>query len=239
MFYFFIKYIGFFLRSDLIFPTALILSYVIFLVLARGVIPTSDEIINTFANLYSKYGYEIIFVAALLETLVLVNLFVPGQIAMAMGVVFARSGQTELSLVILTAATGSICGYLLDYILGSFGFADIIKKAGYNNLLSQAQKQLKKFGKRGLIFGFIHANVGSFLSLIAGAAGISWKVFVPITIIATFFWVCCWAILIYVFGEVILMVISKYGFLLFLVAIAGMILNMFWKQESNKRNVRS
>lgn len=238
MFSFLTKYIGFFLRSDLILPTALILAYIVFLVLAKGVIPTSEEIINTFAILYSKYGYEIIFVAALLETLVLVNLFVPGQIAMAMGVVFARSGQTELSLVILIAATGSICGYLLDYILGSFGFADIIKKAGYRNLLDQSQKQLKRFGKRGLIFGFIHSNVGSFLSLIAGAAGINWRVFIPITIIATFFWVSCWALLIYIFGEVILMVITKYGFLLFLVAIAGMILNLFWKQESSKRKIK-
>lgn len=231
----FTRYIGFFLRSDLILPTVLIIAYIIFLVLARGVIPTPEELINTFASLYSKYGYEIIFLAALLETLVSVNLFVPGQVAMAMGVIFARSGQTELSLVILTASAGSICGYLLDYVLGSYGFADIIKKAGYKNLLDQAQKQLKRFGKRGLIFGFIHSNVGSFLSLVAGAANVSWKIFIPIAIVATFFWTTLWGILIYIFGEIILMIISKYGFLLFIFVIAGMVLNMFWKEETIKK----
>lgn len=231
----FTRYLGFFLRTDLILPIVLILVYIVFLIIAKGVIPSSEELIATFAELYSKYGYEIIFLAAFFETLVLINLFVPGQVAMAMGVVFARSGQTELSLVILVAATGSVCGYLLDYVLGSYGFADIIKKVGYKNLLDQSQKQLKRFGKRGLIFGFIHSNIGSFLSLVAGAVEVSWKVFIPITVVATFFWLTLWAILIYIFGDAILMIISKYGFLIFILGIAGMILNMFWKEKTIKK----
>lgn len=223
------KFIGLFLRSDLILPLILIVSYIIFLVIARGVIPTSEELVLAFADLYQKYGYEIIFFAALLESLVLINLFVPGQLAMALGVIFARSGQTDLVTVILVASVGAVCGYLLDFILGTFGFSDIIKRLGYGGLLIQARKQLKRFGKRGLILGFVHSNIGSFISLTAGASNTSWRVFVPIAILATFFWLTIWGIVIYIFGEVILTLISKYGFLLIALSVSGIILSSLWK----------
>lgn len=232
MFQPFLKFFGLFLRSDLILPLVLIIAYIVFLVVARGVIPTSEELVATFADLYAKYGYEIIFFAAVLECLVLVNLFVPGQLAMAMGVIFARSGQTDLVTVVLVACAGAITGYMLDFILGAYGFSEIIKKLGYGNLLVQAKKQLRRFGKRGLALGFIHANIGSFLSLAAGASNVSWKIFVPTSIIATFFWMTCWAIVIYIFGEIILMLISKYGFLLIALTGCGIILSSFWKNNS-------
>lgn len=234
----FLRYIGFFTRTDFILPLFLIITYIIFLIVAKGVMPTSEELVVKFAELYGKYGYEIIFFAALLETLILINFVAPGQLAMALGVLFARSGQTELSLVIITAAGGSIAGYLIDYVLGQFGFSEILKKTGFENLLVTAKKQLRKFGKRGLIFGFVHSNVGSLLSLVAGAADISWKVFIPICVTATFFWLSLWAVIIYIFGDVILLLVSKYGYLLMGVVILGMILSRFWKQESNKRKIK-
>lgn len=225
------KYLGFFVRADLILPLILIIVYVVFLVIARGVIPTSEELINTFSSLYAKYGYEIIFFAAFFETLVLVNLFVPGQLAMALGVIFARSGQTDLLLVILTAIAGSLLGYLIDFVLGSFGFSSVIKKAGYGDLLIHAKKQLKKFGSRGLVLGFVHSNIGSFLSLVAGAVDMPWMQFIPIAVIATSFWLTLWGILIYIFGDVILVILTKYAFLIVLLVISGLLLNFIWKAK--------
>lgn len=233
------KYLGLFEKSDLVLPFILLLVYLFFLIVVRGVIPTSDELITTFAKLYADYGYQIIFLAALLESLVLVNLFVPGQLGMALGAVFARSGQTELGLVILFASLGAISGYLIDFILGYFGFSDVIKKMGYGGILAQAQKQLKKFGKRGLIFGFLHSNVGAFLSVIAGATNVSWKLFIPISTISTFFWLSLWGILIYLVGDIILLLISKYSFLLILFVGAGLVLVRLWREEGSRDKLKT
>lgn len=210
----YIKYIQTIFKSDLFFPLILVIAYIGFLFIVRGIIPSGEEIINSFASLYHKYGYEIIFVAAFLESLVLVNLFVPGQIAMALGAVFARTGQTELPLVILIAGLGAISGYCLDYILGFFGFSDVIKKMGYADFLTLAKDKLRKFGKRGLILGFIHSNLGSFLSLTAGTINFNWKIFLTIAIISTFFWATFWGILVYSLGEVFLDIFKRFSFLL-------------------------
>src|SRR6185369_4016997 len=93
------NFIRFIVKYDLILPIGLLLTYIVFLVVARRVVPTSDELVLVFQDLYSRYGYEIIFVSALLEGLVLINLFVPGMVALALGAIFARTGQIDLTLV--------------------------------------------------------------------------------------------------------------------------------------------
>ena len=228
------KYLKFVLtifKSDLLFPLILVIAYIGLLFIARGIIPSGEEMINSFASLYNKYGYEIIFVAAFLESLVLVNLFVPGQIAMALGAVFARTGQTELPLVILFAGLGAISGYSLDYILGYFGFSDVLRKLGYADFLSLAKSKLKKFGKRGLILGFIHSNLGSFLSLTAGTINFNWKIFLSIAVISTFVWATFWGILVYSMGDIFIEIFKKFSYLLIILAAGIMLMLRLWKKE--------
>ncbi|EKD90822.1 MAG: hypothetical protein ACD_30C00087G0011 [uncultured bacterium] len=227
----YLKYIQTIFKSDLFFPLVLVIAYIGFLFIVRGIIPSGAEIINSFASLYHKYGYEIIFVAAFLESLVLVNLFVPGQVAMALGAVFARTGQTELPLVILVAGLGAFSGYCLDYILGYFGFSDVIKKMGYSDFLTLAKSNLRKFGKRGLILGFIHSNLGSFLSLTAGTINFNWKIFLTIAILATFVWTSFWGILVYSLGEVFLDIFKRFSFLLIGLAAGLMLLLRLGKND--------
>ncbi len=226
------------LASDLLLPLILLLTYIVFLVIARGIVPTSAELVNDFQALYLKYGYEIIFIAAFLESLILINLFVPGGGAMALGAVFARTGQTQLIWVILAGGTGAICGYIIDYILGYYGFADILKKAGYNNLLNEAKNKLNKFGKRGLILGFINPNIASFLALAAGTTNFNKKYFVILAICATFFWGTLWASLVYTLGDIFLDFFKNYSFLLIILIILGLVLARIWKGGEHK-NVRS
>jgi membrane protein DedA with SNARE-associated domain len=225
------KAFKFLVSLDLIFPLILLLVYIVFIILVRGVVPTPEELINTFSVLYQKYGYEIIFVSAFLEALVLVNLFVPGTLAVALGVIFARAGHISLPLVIVTASLGAISGYLLDYTLGYFGFSEVLKKLGYSDLLKGANKQLKKFGKRGLAFGFILPNIASFLSLMIGTSNLGWKRFMVVAIPATLFWVTAWAGLIYALGDIFLLVLTKYSFVFLLVGLLGLLVSKLVAKE--------
>lgn len=231
----FFKFFARFLKVDLALPIVLILVYIFFLVILRGYIPTSEELVQTFASLYQKYGYEIIFVASFLEALILINLFVPGQMAMALGVVFARSGQTELIPVIIVASLGALAGYILDYSIGFFGFADIIKKLGYQDILNQANLQIKKFGDRSLILGFAQSNLGALISLSAGTISIKPRTFLLIAVIATFFWMSLWGILIYIIGDIVLHIFSKYAFLIIFLILLGFLLIRLWKKDSTKK----
>lgn len=224
------------IKNDLILPITLLATYVVFLIVARGVVPTSEELVDLFASFYAKYGYEIIFISALLEGLVLVNLFVPGMLALALGAVFARTGETELTFVILTASSGIVLGYILDFLMGYFGFGDTLKKLGYEGFLIAAREKLKKFGNRGLIIGFFHSNVGSFLALAAGTSNYYFLSFLIIAIASTLFWASIWGIAAFYFGEVFLFVIKRYSFLVVLATIGFLLLASLWKngKDSNK-----
>lgn len=226
-----IKILKTILTSDLLLPVFLLLSYILFLFIAKGVFPTSAELVQTFARLYGKYGYEIIFISAFFEALVLVNLFVPGGIALALGVVFARAGEINLEAIILIASAGAICGYIIDYFLGLYGFSQVLKRIGYKKLVIQSGLQLNKFGKRGLILGFIHANIGSFFSLAAGTINFRLRTFIIIAIISTIFWSCLWGLAIYAMGDVFLTIIRRYGFLLMFFIIGGVFLSKLWEEK--------
>ncbi len=217
--------------NDLFLPILLIVIYFFFLVIARGVIPTSEELINDFANLYLRFGYLIIFFSALLESLVVVNLFLPGQAAMVLGVLFSITGQTELYKVLIAACLGANLGYTIDYSLGRLGFANIIKKLGYDNLLTEAKNKLRKFKKRGLVIGFFHTNVGSFISVASGIIKTPYPIFITISLMSTIFWSIIWSLLIISFGDVFLLFIKKYSFLLVLMVISGMVLTRVWGQR--------
>lgn len=216
-------------RADILIPTLLILAYLVLIFLARGTIPTSEELVEAFVILYSEYGYEIIFASAFLESLVIVNYFVPGSLALALGVIFARTGVTDLTTVVTVALFGAILGYQLDYFLGYFGLGEIFRRIGYHHLLVLAKSQLRRFGREGLMLGFIHANLASLLALSAGATNFGWLKFLWVSTLSTLFWGILWSILIYSLGEVFLEILKKYSLLLFIMSFSLILLSSFWR----------
>ena len=195
------------ITSDLLLPVLLLAFYLGFFFLAKGTLPTGDELVNLFRQVYKDYGYLIIFFAALLESLVLLNFLVPGSLALAMGAVFAKTGGLDLTSVVLIAATGSILGYIIDYLLGFAGLDRLLKRFGYEKVLLEIEKRVNK---KMLAFAFINPTFGSFFSVSAGIIKSNFAIFLLIAVVSTLVWFSLWGILFYTVGEVLLEVISKY-----------------------------
>ena len=212
------------LTTELLVPVLLIALYVAFLVALRGVLPEPEELISTLSSLYARFGYEIIFIGAMLEALVLVNFFLPGITALALGAVFARAGQLDLTFAVLVASMGAILGYLVDFILGYYGFGRIIKRMGYLNPNGRIYQQLERNRIRSSILGFIHPNLGSFLALTAGTLKLNFFKFFFLASISTLAWVTIWGILVFALGEIFLTILTKYFILILLLVISIWIL---------------
>ena len=129
---------------------------------------------------------------------------------------------------------GIVLGYTIDFLMGYFGFGDTLKKLGYEGFLDTAKEKLKKFGNRGLIIGFIHSNVGSFLALAAGTANHNFLSFIVIAITSTLVWATIWGITAFYFGEIFLHIIKRYSFLVVLAIIGFLLLANFWKSGRKK-----
>lgn len=216
-------------------PVLLLITYIILFMSLKSVLPTADEIIATFERLYQKYGYEIIFVATLAEALVLVNLFAPGIITMAVGAAFSKTGNIDLALVILAASSGAVVGYILDYTLGYFGFSEIVKRVGFSATLERARAHLDKYEIVSLVFGFAHPNVGSFLSLAAGTIGMPFRTFLLAALSSTLVWLSIWGIIVYSIGEVLISLLARYSFLV----VAAMITTLAAGAFLEKRHVHT
>ncbi|MDO8639102.1 MAG: VTT domain-containing protein [Candidatus Daviesbacteria bacterium] len=218
-------------KIDLLLPIILVLSYIVFIFIAKGAIPNTEEILEIFSSLYQKYGYEIIFVSAILEALVIVNLFVPGMMAIGLGAIFARTGQLDLTLVVLFGALGAIFGYIIDFWLGRFGFGDIFRRLGYGKILDQTKSKIVKLRSKGLILSFASPNVGGILTLAAGAAGMDFTKFFIVAGLATFFWATLGGMIVYIVGDIFIKMLLKYSFLIVLAVVLGIILLKFGKRK--------
>lgn len=225
------------LSTELFVPVILIVLYIIFLISLRGSIPSSEELISHLASLYERFGYEVIFIGAALEALVVVNLFVPGSVAVAFGAVFARSGQVDLTLAVLAGTFGAMVGFIIDFLLGYLGFGRIIKRLGYGNLIGKARIQIEKYRVKTFILGFIHPNIGSFISLAAGTLKIGLARFLVLSSLSTLAWVSLWGILVFALGEVFLIILTKYVWVVILLVLSVWILSsLYGKTKGESSN---
>ncbi len=191
-------------------PIALILVYVGFLYLMDGVMPDSERLIEHLESLYQRYGYEIIFLGAILESLVVVNILAPGMVALAFGGVFARTGQLDLSMAILAAVAGALAGYVIDFFLGYFGFSKVIGRLAGLDTLDRIKTQVNKADLKIFSLGFFHPNLGSIIALAAGTVEMKFAKFLSLASVSTLVWFCLWGILVYTLGDIVLVILTKY-----------------------------
>lgn len=216
---------------SLILPIVVISFYIAFLIIIRQSLPSSKDFVSQLSSLYGRYGYEIVFLGSMLEALVVINFFAPGAVAMGLGAVFARSGQLDLTLAILAAVLGAIIGYTLDFILGLWGFSAFLEKSDFGKALGKVRNRLEKSKMRSLSLGFIHPNIGSFGALAAGTLKMHFIKFLPVAAFSTIFWYSLWGILVFVLGEVFLIILTKYAFLLILLALSVWILKILFNKK--------
>lgn len=218
---------------ELIAPITLLIFYIALLIFLRGSMPTSEEIFANITNLYRRFGYEVVFIGAFLEALLLVNLFVPGLIIVAFGAIFARAGEIDLTTVVVVAVLGAVLGYMIDFLLGKFGFGKIISKIGYGKILTQAKVHLEKSLVPTFVLGFVQPNIGSFIALAAGALKIQFRTFVLLSTLSTIVWASFWAVLIFALGEVFLIILTKYIWIVVLFVLSVWLLATLYSNRKN------
>lgn len=188
----------------------MLIAYGLFLYFISGVMPTSDRLVAHLSSLYERYGYEILFFGALLEAWVVVNVFAPGMVALAFGGVFARTGHISLPYAIAVAASGAIIGYMIDYLLGYFGFSKLIERLAGIDAFNKFKRRISGMDIKLFGMGFFHPNVGSVIALAAGTVKMHALGFLLVSSISTLFWFSLWGILVYELGDIVLFVLNRY-----------------------------
>lgn len=219
-----------FKNISLIIPIILIIIYIIFTVILRMIFPTSQALVDQLASIYGRFGYEIIILGSLMEALILVNFFTPGVAAVGLGAIFAKSGQLDLTLAIVFAVLGSLVGYMLDFLLGRFGFGELVDRMGYGGIVKKTKLKLERFSFKTFSLAFMHPNLGALVSLASGTLRMDFRRFFLLAFLSTLVWYILWGLLIFALGHVFLTILTKYIFIIFILVGAVWLLFTIYEQ---------
>ncbi|MDP9226618.1 MAG: DedA family protein [Actinomycetota bacterium] len=149
---------------------------------------------------FAGAGYEIIAVAVLLERSIFIGLFIPGDIILALGGVYASEGRLHLAVVIIVGIVAAIAGESAGYWLGRrYGIALIRATPLLRRLeprLDDARAYFDRHGGLTVVIGRYATAAGAFVPFAAGIARMPYPRFIAFDAPS----IAVWATLISSFG---------------------------------------
>lgn len=212
------------------------LIYTVILLVIRNHIPDAPALIDQVKKVYGVYGYDLIFLGALLEGTFLVGFYVPGSFIVLLGAALSRSGVVSFPLVVLFGTLGLSLGYIVNYALGRFGWYRILSGFGFDKGIETAKDKLKHYQDRTIFYGYMMPSTASLLSTAAGIMKIPFKKFVVQSVLTQLFWSLLLGGLAYIFGMVFVEIFLQYfGF----IALTGFVLWAIKKLREKEPLVRA
>ncbi len=181
-------------------------------------LPDKNELLLIFKDYFKQYGLIIVFLAAIVEGLLLIGWYLPGGTVMFFGVILVGKNMPLVLLNGLLITLGLLLAYTLNYFLGYYGWYKLLKKFGQTDHLEKYKNKLQKNLGTGLFMSYWHPNVAVWASTAAGILKINFKQFFWRSLLALFIWNMFWGALVYVLGEKALTIASfKFIFIVLLV----------------------
>jgi undecaprenyl-diphosphatase len=149
------------------------------------------EIITQWITQYPLWSGIIIFTVAMIESLAIIGIVVPGiAIMFAIGALISN-GTLDLVSSIMWAAAGASTGDALSFALGWHYKERIYHVPFFNqhqNLLDQGHNFFEKYGVISILIGRFIGPIRAIIPLIAGILNMPLKYYIPINIVASALW---------------------------------------------------
>ena len=178
----------------------------------------------------NNYGYLAVAGFVLLEDF---GVPVPGETILILGAVYAGTGRLNIWLVALLAFCGAVAGDNIGFAIGHFGGRALVERFGRYVLLTpeRLDKATSFFERHGgwivmvarFIEGLRQAN-----GIIAGITGMHWAKFLVFNAIGAALWVAVWTSVGYFAGSNITPIYHAITRYTLYVAIAAVVLIVFW-----------
>jgi undecaprenyl-diphosphatase len=163
------------------------------------------SIIDKILPAMNHWGYWIVLLAATMEAIPLLGLFIPGQVIVILGGLFARLHVLRLSDVIIVASAGAILGDLIGYFLGrKYGYS-LLSTYGKHfffkkEYFDKTRKLIKQHSGKALLIGRFNWITRPLAPFASGSAGVPFWKFLIYNVIGGIAWAASFALIGYVFG---------------------------------------
>ncbi|MBU0722546.1 bifunctional DedA family/phosphatase PAP2 family protein [Patescibacteria group bacterium] len=199
----------------------------------------NDLLLNLPLPLLDHWGYIIIFLAAIAETLPILGTLIPGQTIIILGGFLAKIEIFQLEAVMVVAAFGVVIGDLLAYYIGhKFGYTFVIRYGKYFFLNQEKYKKTKDLVSehtgKALIVGRFSPFTRAVAAFLAGIYKINFSKFVFYSIVGGISWSTLSVLFGYIIGQGFEGAAKYFGHIV-LAAIILIVLIFLAYRELNKR----
>lgn len=201
-------------------------------------LPDSEQIKLTFQQFFQTYGLIAIFIAGVLESLLLVSQYFPGGFLIILGVISAGDDISRIVIIISVAVLGFLVGYCVDYLIGKYGLYQLFLKLGFKKSLSKYEKLLERHAFKTILVSNWDSHFASVASTAAGILHLNFKKFLLYSLISSAIWNALWGTVVYSLGSA---AVNLVGFrsvvVLLMVWITVLLVSYLISLVKQKRNV--
>lgn len=142
---------------------------------------------------FSTWGYLIIGLAALVESVPLLGILVPGGTIVILGGVFASEAQLSIPFLIVSASLGAVIGDTISFSIGKkYGEEFLIKYGPHigfkEEYLYITHRMCIQYGGWVLIIGRFNQIARPFVPLVVGSTRYKYYAFWGFALIGAFIW---------------------------------------------------
>lgn len=158
--------------------------------------PSPQELIQLSFNLINENKW-VIFVAAFLEGILVINLYFPGSLVILVGMAQVGGQPVDAATVVGLVSLGFLSANCLNYFLGKFGWYRIFMWLGNDEVLAKNRERLRRHDWKFLLASQVHPNFGAFAATNAGLLGMNIGRFLMLSSIAIVVWCSIWGLFFY------------------------------------------
>jgi len=159
--------------------------------------------LNTHSIFFIEFFPIIVFFSALIESAPGLGTITPGTLFLLFFGFSAFSLKINLSLTILAATIGSVCGDILGYLLGKYGSNFLLKhkKLLKHSHIEDGRRFFSDHGFKSILIGRFVGPIRPIIPLIAGSIGMKPSKFLFYDILSAFIWSFIYIVVGYYFGN--------------------------------------
>lgn len=164
-------------------------------------LPSDEELVEIIRGWFNQYGLWIVLVSAIIEGMLLVGWYYPGSMVIFLGVIFAGKDISQVIITVFFVTIGLFMAYILNYIIGKYGWYKLLLKFGIKEPIESAKRRLTKYGFGGIFGSYFMPNLAALTSTAAGILHFPFRKFFIYSLGAVSIWNIFWGSLVFFLGE--------------------------------------
>jgi membrane-associated protein len=199
------------------------------------------QIVHWFGPTFEAAGYWIVFGAVVAERSIFLGLFVPGDVILALGGVYAARHRLTLGWVIALGTIAAILGESIGFWLGRRYGESLIKKIPLvrrlEPRLDSAREYFRESGGWTVAVGRYATAAGAFVPFVAGTTRMPYRKFLMFDVPAIAVWAAGITLLGYFLGnelERIDRILARFGYAMLLALVLLILIVIMRRRRSGR-----